>query len=139
MRTAQKVIALTISIVAIMLTTGCEEQDISNVKKHKLIAAENARLKKDLESHAKEIEKQKKLLEKCEQEKKDLESRPPKDFTGQLDGLLIDLSKENERLQNENKELKSQIEQLETKVQQLEKELQQIKGLQPLQPLPSNP
>jgi len=136
---AQKAIVLAVSIFAIMLVTGCEEQDNLNIKKHKLIAVENTQLKKDLALLDKKIEGQQKLIEKCEQEKEALEARPQKDFKGQLDAVLIDLSKENERLQNENKGLTAQLEQLKAKVQQFEEELQKIKGLQPLQPLPSNP
>lgn len=137
-RPARKTLVLVISILSIILITGCEEQNFSNTKKHRLIAIENTRLraeitqlKKELELRDEKIQEQEELLEKNRQGKKHLRTKAVDELRSQMSDVVIDLGKENARLRKENEGLKA-------KIQQLEKELQQIKkpGPQPLSPNP---
>ena len=58
-KTGRETVILTISIVlAVMLVGGCEEGDVSNAKKSKLIAYENRQLKEQLAQREKKIEEQ---------------------------------------------------------------------------------
>lgn len=88
-----------------MLVTGCEEQNVQDIKRSRLIANENRLLKKQLEQTEKK-------LEKCRQEEKAREnaSTPMTYVIG-----------ENQKLTKENKELKVQIEQLKKGVEELKK------------------
>lgn len=106
---------------ALVLVSGCQEQssaagvsvsaadtpelsiDAADTKKARLIAAENIELKKQLEQCAKEIERQKGLLEECKQQAlKDKEAG---------DKFTEFLFTENVRLEEENKQLKEKLEQ----------------------------
>jgi hypothetical protein len=111
-RPAQKAFLLAVCIV-VMLIVGCEEEEnLSNPKKTRLIAAENMRLKKDLERRDKEIEKQKGLLEKCQQEKNTWKGKAQKNIKEQVDKVLMGVMGELAKLRDENKSLKEQIEKL---------------------------
>ena len=117
---------------AVMLITGCEEQ--LKAKKSRLIAAENMRLKKELEQSDKIIEKQKELTEKCMQRKKFLEEQAQGKFKEQVDEILKFVMEENAKVRDENNSLKAQIQELESQVERLEKELRELKKPDP-QPL----
>ena len=121
-RRVQKAVILAVGVV-IMLTAGCEKENP--------LAKENMQLKEQLEQRDKEIEKQKELLVKCQQEKKDWKEQIQESIKGLRDGATKDLE-EIGRLREENAKLKTQIEQLEVYVQQLEKELEKIAVPQPL-------
>jgi septal ring factor EnvC (AmiA/AmiB activator) len=108
---SQKQFVLTMVLILIALTAGCKDQNLSNTKKTRLIAVENNQLRKDLAQRDKEIEGQKELLVKCEQEKKDIE--------GQVQNTINELSAANfqdfekiTKLEEENNDLKAQIESL---------------------------
>lgn len=118
-KSSQTVMVLAICMAFIALIAGCAEKNLSNTKKHKLIAVENMQLKKQLEQRDKEIEKQKKLLDKCLRGKKALQEKPQEEG----ESLTKFLFEENLRLDKENKSLKAQVQQLEARVQQLVKEL----------------
>jgi len=124
----QKAIVLAVGIVVIMLIAGCEEESQSNTKKSRLIAAENIRLKK-------EIEKQKELLEKCLQEKKAPEEMSPEGAQDLTQFLL----EESVKLNEENEKLKAEIVQLEARIKQLKTELEELKKPEGPKPLPSEP
>lgn len=136
-RRAQKAFVLAVSIVVIMLIAGCdEEQNLSStksaVKKHRLIAAENMRLKKDLERRDKEIKSQKELhnkkskqqqelLEKCLKEKNACQERTQQDIQKQVDSVLTVVMEKSEELRKENESLKAQIEKLQAELEELKK------------------
>jgi len=121
-RRVQKAAILAVGVV-IMLTAGCEKENP--------LAKENMQLKEQLEQRDKEIEKQKELLVKCQQEKKDWAEQIQESIKGLTDSAIKDME-EIGRLREENVKLKSQIEQLEVHVQQLEKELKKSAAPQPL-------
>ena len=109
------IIAAVYIIFISILFTGCEEQNAaetsSEVKVHRLIAAENTQLKEQLARCEAEIERQKELAAKCLQEKELLEE----DLKGQLQDLgersMQEFSEKVDLLE-ENKILRAQIEEL---------------------------
>ena len=118
----RKEVILAVGIVVIMATTGCEETNLSNIKKHRLIAAENLELKKKLGQCDKELEQQKKLLEEYMQGEKALEGQSQKGIQDVMDSFLKDIAEENAKLHEENEKLKAQIIQLEAELKELKKE-----------------
>jgi DNA repair exonuclease SbcCD ATPase subunit len=121
-RAVYNVVILTADVV-IMLIGGCGGEDTSKseIKRDRLIAAENRQLKKQLEQFGGELEKQKKLLAKSVEEKKTSEERLRKDHERKLKTAAI-----------EHKILHQTIERLEAQVKQLEEriaELQDSTGL----------
>ena len=136
-RPAQKAFVLAVGIVVIMLIAGCdEEQNLSStksaVKKHQLIAAENMRLKKELEQRDKEIKRQKELhdkkikqqqtlLEKCLKEKNAWKERAQQNIKEQVDKVLAAVMEQNAKLRDENETLKAQIEQLKAELEEAKK------------------
>jgi len=112
-RLAQTVFVLGAGIVFIMSIAGCEEQNLSDTKKSRLIAAENMELKKQLELSDKE-------LDNCLQEKKAIEEKAQKDLE-ELATISLQDFEENINLKEENKDLKA-------KVDELQKENETLKG-----------
>ena len=120
-RRGQKVVILAVGVV-IMLTAGCEKENP--------LANENMQLKEQLGQRNKEVEKQKELVAKCLQEKKDWEEQMQKDMKDLGEGALRNFE-ESVKLREENDKLKAQIEQLETHIQQLEKAIKKSAVPQP--------
>jgi uncharacterized protein YlxW (UPF0749 family) len=114
----KKQVVLAAGIVfVIMLIAGCEEQNVPNAKKSRLVAAENMQLKKELnqlgvklEQRNREIEKQKGLLDKCLQEKKTLEEKVNENVEELVGGIMDIFTEENARLQKEIDRLKKEVE-----------------------------
>ena len=112
-------------IVAVMLIGGCGGQnEPPDVKKSRVIAAENIELKKQLAQNSKEIEKlkdqhgeeldeQKELLAECLQEKEAWQNKSRQNIRSQVKGVLDTVLEENKKLREENTRLKSQIEELQ--------------------------
>jgi len=120
-RPAQKAFVLAVCIV-VMLIAGCEEEEnLSNPKKSRLIAAENMQLKKDLERRDKEIERQKELLEKCLQEKNTWKEKARQNIQEQVDSIFTAVMEKNKELRKENESLKAQIEKLKAELEEAEK------------------
>lgn len=114
--------------IAIILTIGCGPQEPPNVKKTRVIVAENIELRKQLERRNKEIEMlkeqyeketkaQKKLLQECLQEKEDWQNKSRQNIRNQIKGVLDTVLEENAKLREENKQLKSQIAELQKQPQ----------------------
>jgi uncharacterized protein YoxC len=116
---------------ALLLTGGCGPQEPPSIKKSRTIAAENIELRKELDSlnkeiktlkeqHNREIDKQKKLLAECLQEKKDWQNKSRQNIRNQVKDVLDTVLEENKKLREstgrltaENATLKAQIEQLQ--------------------------
>ncbi len=141
-RLGRIVAALAVCAVVIMSIGGCEEQNLSATKKHRLIADENRQLKKELELRDKEIERQKELHKKEIEEQKELhneeikkqkelfdremerqrklfakrlQEQTPAELQKTIQDLKGDILRSLEeiiQLHEENKKLKSQIEEL---------------------------
>jgi hypothetical protein len=117
---ARKIFVLAVGVV-VMSIAGCGEQELPSVKKSRLIAVENMRLKKELERSSKEIErlkelhnresrKQEKLLSKCVQEKESWKQKARQNVRDQVKGVFDAVMEQNAKLLEENKKLKAQIE-----------------------------
>lgn len=115
-RPAKRAFVLAAAVVLAMLIAGCGEQNSANVKKHRLIAAENIQLKKALEQSEKE-------LEKCLQEKKSLEER----LQASIQYLSRTHMEESQKLREENQSLKSQTKMLQAQIAQLKKQLKELR------------
>lgn len=108
----QIVTAFVVCAAVIMAVTGCEEQNLSDTKINRLMAAENIQLREQLEQCNKEIEKYQQEGKTCE-EKSAMESQ-----------LLSELHIEQYRKMREEKEgLKAQIEQLKKELEELKKQM----------------
>jgi hypothetical protein len=118
---AHKMLIVAVGIIfSIMLIAGCEEEETnaststSDAKRSRLIAIENAQLKKQIEemkrANAREINRQKTLLGKCEKEKADLEKMSSTGVESYMKDMLEPLAEENSKLQEEIKALKAQLE-----------------------------
>ena len=103
---------LAVSVVIVMSIGGCEEQNLPDTKKGRLIAAENIQLKKQLEKRDEEIKKQTELLNKCMDEKKALQKQKTEETKKVIDLAMKSINKETVKLRAENKSLKAEIEKL---------------------------
>ena len=110
--------------VFVMLIVGCGQQEPPSVKKSRLIAVENMRLKKELGQRSKEIErlnelhnkeskKQEKLLAECVQEKESWKQKARQNVRNQVKGVVDAVMEQNAKLRDENEKLKAQIEKIQ--------------------------
>lgn len=108
-RTFQRSVILTVAFsLVVLLTAGCQEETTPGPRKAMLLTDQIRQLNGQLAQRDKELTKQKKLLEKCKQEK--IESlKKAKDSTSSLVDFIME---QNKILMQENGELKSQLEQL---------------------------
>jgi predicted nuclease with TOPRIM domain len=125
---ALKAFVLAVCVVAIIIITGCEEQQVSGGKMARIIAAENIQLKEQLQQYKSEIEKLKKqydielkkqgeLLAKCSREKKSLEEQFAGKYEDQINEFFKTVAQESGKLDEENKQLKAQVEKLKAKLE----------------------
>ena len=106
-------VILAVAIVVVLgLLTGCEEQNLSDTRKSRLVAAENMQLKKDLAQRDEEIEKQKGLLAECIEEQEMAAKQVQKSLKELSDTALKDFE-EIISLKQENSELRAQLDQLQ--------------------------
>jgi len=131
-RTVQNAVILAIgAIFVISLFAGCQEQQATDAKKGRLVAAENIGLKKELDRrdreierlkglHSKEIKRQEELVAKCLEEKGLLQKRVDENIKAQVSEVLAAVMEENSKLHDE-------IEGLKTQVQKLQAELAELK------------
>ena len=106
-------LVLTTGVVfVIMLLAGCQEENLPDTRKSRLIADENKQLKQQLARRDREIEKQKELLERCLEEKKNLKDMLQGQVKDLLSPALEKVSRERNELRKENEEFRAQIEEL---------------------------
>jgi len=114
-----KALLLAISVAIIILSVGCQEEKLPSEKKSRIIAAENMKLKKELEQrdktieklnkqHEKQVQQQKELLAECLKQKGTLEKQLQQNVKEQIDEVLANVIEENAKLQEEIKKLKTQ-------------------------------
>ncbi|MHC4618217.1 MAG: hypothetical protein ACYTEQ_10745 [Planctomycetota bacterium] len=107
---------------------GCEEEQATaggkmDAKRTRLIAVENAQLKKELQElriiHARQMDRQKKLLDQCRTEKKALEELTDQTINQFMSEASSGAVEENSRLRAENERLKDRIAGLESEIERL--------------------
>ena len=119
----RKMFVLAVGVV-VMSIAGCGNQEPPGVKRSRLIAVENMRLKKELGQRNKEIErlnelrnkeskKQEKLLAECMQEKMSWKQKARQNVRKQVKGVFDAVMEQNVKLSEENEKLKAQIEKLQ--------------------------
>lgn len=90
-----------------------QEQQTMSPQKAKLVAAENIQLKKDIAARDADIENQKALLTKCEEEKEKLNKSLKDKSEGLMEAIMAGMDKDAKNIRVENEELKKQVEELE--------------------------
>ncbi len=122
-KAVRKMFVLAVCVV-VMSIAGCGQQEQPSVKKSRLIAVENMRLKKELGQRSKEIErlnelhnkeskKQEKLLAECVQEKESWKHKARQNVRNQVKDVFDAVMEQNAKLRDENEKLKAQIETLQ--------------------------
>jgi hypothetical protein len=117
-----KTLAVTTSFV-LMLVAGCGQKEAPDFKQTRAIAAENIELRKELnrqdarfanlkKQYDKELQKQRELLEKCEQERDEWKTKARNNVREQVQGVLDSVMADNAKLREENAKLKAQLEEL---------------------------
>lgn len=112
----------TLVLVFLAGLVGCQEekqqqeQQSMSPQQTKLVAAENIQLKKDIAARDANIENQKILLTKCEEEKEILNKSLNQKSEGLVEVLMESFDKDAQNIKIENQELKKQIEELEKKL-----------------------
>jgi DNA repair exonuclease SbcCD ATPase subunit len=102
--------------------TGCNEENLSDTRRHRLIADENIQLKKQLERCNTEIEKQKQMRDECAQENKELKNKLQENFDDLVGAVVDALTEENQRLLEKKGELEEQIKGLEQELEKVKKQ-----------------
>ena len=95
-------------LMVITLVAGCEEQNLANNKKSRLVATENVQLTELLGKCETELKNQKQLLADCQKEKVLAVEKTKKD----AETLTSFVMEKNKDLVKENEELKAQLENL---------------------------
>lgn len=126
-RLGQIVAALAVCAVVIMSIGGCEEENLSNIKRHRLIADENRQLKKELELCDKEIERQKELHKKQIEEQKELHNEEIKKQKELYDKRMEMQKKLHNKKMKRQRELFAKRLQEQTPAE-LQKTIQELKG-----------
>ena len=93
-----------------------QEQQTMSPQKAKLVAAENIQLKKDIAARDADIENQKTLLTKCEEEKERLNKSLKEKSQGLMEAVMAGMDKDAKNIRIENEDLKKQVEELEKKL-----------------------
>jgi hypothetical protein len=117
-----KTFALAIGFT-VLSPAGCQQPEKVNMKKSRLIAVENARLKKELDFYKNQIEKltrqhnqehkkQQKLLAECMQEKESWKQKARQGVENQVRDVFEAVMEQNTELIEENKKLKAEIRKL---------------------------
>jgi chromosome segregation ATPase len=134
-RPTRKIFVSIVGIAFIMvLIAGCDEENLSNTKKSRLIANENRQLKSELEQCQTEFKKQKVQLEQCLQKKETLEGQMNEEIGRQVSDIFTVFGELNKEMHDENENLKAQVAELNARILLLEEELQKLK--EPAEPEP---
>jgi DNA repair exonuclease SbcCD ATPase subunit len=118
-----KTVLLAAGITIIMLSAGCQEEELQSDKKNRVIAAENIQLKKEIKKrdekierlkkqHEKKLQQQEELLDKYAKQKEALEKQLQKGVKNQIDDVLTNLIEENAKLRDEINRLEAELEEL---------------------------
>ena len=122
MRRSVQKLTLSIAVVlVIMVIAGCEEQNLVNTKKSRLVAAQNIELQKQLQHRDEQLKGLNKSLQDCRKVKEYLEQESQKNTRELVTSTLGPLSEAFERLRTENISLKAEIEKLKKQLDQPQK------------------
>ena len=122
-RAVNRIFILAVGFIFIS-NAGCGQPQAPSEKMSRLIAVENKRLKKELDSrnsqiqkltrqHDKETKKQEKLLAECIKEKESWKKKAQQNLKNQVDGVFDAVMERNAKLLEENEKLKAEINKLQ--------------------------
>jgi len=106
---------LACSLGLVLFLSGCEKSEQSPrqaMRKHKLIAVENQKLKNQLKEAEKEINELKKQLGKSQEKIKTWKAKANKNLEKQIQPIMSTVMEKYKEVQKENKQLKAKIEEL---------------------------
>jgi len=127
-RMLNKGFVLTVGI-AMVLIAGCGEQQLPSEKKSRLIAVENAELKREIAQrdlnieslksrHTRELKQLEQQLAECRKRIEDCKEDLHGKIEKRIDGVFEDMMEESAKVQAENKMLKAEIAELRTKLEE---------------------
>jgi hypothetical protein len=110
-------------VTIVISSIGCQEEDLSDDKRSRVIAAENIRLKKEVQKrnelidklkkqHEKKVQQQEELLAKYAKQKAILEKQLQQGVESQVDEVLANVMEENVKLRGEINKLEAQLDEL---------------------------
>ncbi len=104
-----KIVLFTVMMLLLLsMVTGCQkEQVVIGNKQARFVAAENMRLKKELDACQKQVEEKKQLLEKTKKDHQKEIEKLEKDSTRIADFFI----EQNKSLREENEQLKKELKQ----------------------------
>ncbi|MDD5011150.1 MAG: hypothetical protein PHQ00_03395 [Phycisphaerae bacterium] len=103
-----------LAVLIIPMAAGCNEDSTADIsRKDRLLANENLNLKNEIKQYLKEIEKQKALLQQCQQENERIQTEAGETTSFLMEQLPKDLMEQTERLTRENEQLRTRIDELE--------------------------
>ena len=109
----QITIVIVISVLGILLLTGCQESEASQIRRARVIASENMQLKQDMEERDQQIEELKAQIEALEV-KNAKEHEKFGNTTIKTLQMLSETENRNQALTLENEKLKKELEKLKT-------------------------
>lgn len=125
---------ISVCVIAIILMSGCSSPQTQSEKQSRLTAAENMELREELKQRdaavemlktqqKKELEEQKKLLAKAQEEIEQWKQKSQQNVRGQVQDILDTVLQQNAGLRKEIETLTKQVSAQQSMIKQLEKEL----------------
>ena len=105
----QFAIVLLVSVLAVVLLSGCQESDARQIRRARVIGNENLQLKQDLKEKDQQIEELKKQIEEIEADRAK-ENEKFGNMTIKTLQMLSETENRNQALTLENKKLKEELE-----------------------------
>lgn len=127
-RMLRKGFVLAVGIVMVLIA-GCGEQQLPSEKKSRLIAVENAKLKKEIAQrdlnieslksrHTKDVKQREQQLTECRKRVEDCKEDLRGKIEKRMDGVFGTMMEESAKVQAENKRLKAEIAELKAKLKE---------------------
>ena len=110
----QFTIVIVFSILGILLLTGCQESDASQIRRARVIGTENLQLKQDLKEKDQQIEKLTAQIEALEVEKAKVIEQSGETSIKTM-RMLLESEKRAEAIVIENRKLEAELEKLKDK------------------------
>jgi len=112
-------VVLAVLLPVFVLSSSCEEQNQSDIRKSRLIADENLRLTTELQRLSRRLDEQMKLLEDC-RKKQETEVQKSRELATSVLTDLGECKEQNFQLQEENKNLRAKLKLLQDEIDEAE-------------------
>jgi len=109
-----KVVAAMLLAAAVLVLVGCQQDELGDMRKCRLIAAENAELKGTIEQQKQQLAEKDQLLQQCQAEKNELVGTHKKQSASAIRFFMGQQQQQQETIKT-----------LENKIEQLEKQLEE--------------